>query len=79
MKPREIEYAVYEKPGLLDYFSYMYFGGSAISGPWFEYKDLMQCYRFEGHYKDVQKAHTFFPGLIKLLQVAVLVVYASIL
>jgi hypothetical protein len=46
LKPREIEYAVYEKPGVLDYFSYMYFGGSAISGPWFEYKDLMQCFRF---------------------------------
>ena len=41
LKQREIDFSVQEIPGIIDYFSYMYFGGSAVSGPWFEYKDLM--------------------------------------
>ena len=40
LKSREKEYAQLEKPSLLDFVSYMYFCGSPISGPWFEYKDF---------------------------------------
>ena len=57
----------------------MYFGGSAISGPWFEFKDLMQLFRFEGHYKDVSTVHTLWTGLKSIISVAFLVIYASIL
>jgi hypothetical protein len=57
----------------------MYFGGSAISGPWFEYRDLMQCFRMEGHYKELYKVHTLTQGLKSVMVVFCLVVYASIL
>ena len=79
LKKREIEFSVSEVPSILDYFSYMYFGGSAISGPWFEFKDLMQFFKAEGHYKDVHSAHTLIPGLKSLASVAILVVWGTVL
>ena len=33
--------------------SYLYYCGSTISGPWFEYKDFMQMIRKEGDFKEV--------------------------
>jgi len=41
LKSREEKFAVEEMPSVLDFTSYLYFCGSAMSGPWFEYKDLM--------------------------------------
>lgn len=38
---REKKYAITEGvPSYFDFMSYMYFCGSAISGPWFEFKDF---------------------------------------
>lgn len=40
LKRREIAYAVDEIPSFFDYFSYLYFCGAAISGPFYEFKDF---------------------------------------
>jgi D-alanyl-lipoteichoic acid acyltransferase DltB (MBOAT superfamily) len=53
LKSREILMAVEETPSFFDFLAYMNFAGSSISGPWLEYKDLMQLYRKEGHYKNI--------------------------
>jgi hypothetical protein len=58
---------VKEMPSPFDFTSYMYFCGSAISGPWFEFKDLMQLLRVEGHYKDIHNESTFLPGMSKFI------------
>lgn len=44
---------VKEMPSFYEYMAYMYFCGSSISGPWFEYKDLYDFMRAQGHYKNV--------------------------
>jgi len=41
LKKREIEYASTDGiPSFFDYWSYMYFCGASISGPFYEYKDF---------------------------------------
>lgn len=41
LKSRERKYAITDgRPSFLDYWSYMYFCGAAISGPWYEFKDF---------------------------------------
>jgi len=45
LKPREKVFAVEKRPNVFDYISYMYFCGSAVCGPWFEYKDLMDFFK----------------------------------
>jgi len=67
LKGREKVFAVDEVPSILDFFSYMYFCGAPISGPFLEYKDLIQFFRLEGHYKNVSQASTFWPGLIRFI------------
>jgi len=67
LKSREIKFAVEELPSVLDFTSYMYFCGSAMSGPWFEFKDLMQLFRVEGHYKEIHSIPTFVPGFIRFI------------
>jgi hypothetical protein len=57
----------------------MYFGGSAISGPWFEFKDLMQFFKAEGHYKDVHSANTLIPGLKAMGSVVFLIIFGTVL
>jgi len=37
---RQQQYAVCGKPTLLEFLSYMFFCGGAISGPWYEYTDF---------------------------------------
>ena len=51
LKKREMEYAITEGiPSFFDYWSYMYFCGACISGPFYEYKDFMHYIRREEHY-----------------------------
>lgn len=40
LKSREKVHAISEVPSFWDYWSYMYFCGGAISGPWYEYVDF---------------------------------------
>ena len=40
LKSREIKFALEDTPSFLEFFSYMYFCGAAISGPWYEFKDF---------------------------------------
>ena len=41
LKKREIEYANTDGiPSFFDYWSYMYFCGASIAGPWYEFKDF---------------------------------------
>lgn len=68
LKSREVLMAVEETPSLFDFIAYMNFAGASISGPWLEYKDLMQLYRKEGHYENIDKVSTFVPGFIRFLQ-----------
>jgi hypothetical protein len=68
LKNREVAFAVEEIPSVFDYLSYMYFCGAPISGPWIEYKDLIQFFKFEGHYKNVQETHTVGKALLRFVQ-----------
>jgi hypothetical protein len=79
LKPREKAFAVSEVPTIFEFTSYMYFCGAPISGPWLEYKDLMQFFRKEGHYKDVEKTHTFKPGMIRFVQAWIFVAISGVL
>jgi hypothetical protein len=65
LKTREKAFAVREVPTIFEFTSYMYFCGAPISGPWLEYKDLIQFFRKEEHYKNVDNTHTFWPGIIR--------------
>jgi len=69
LKRREVAFLVKEMPSFYDYMAYMYFCGSAISGPWFEYKDLYDFMRAQGHYKHVHKVSTFWPSIFKVFMV----------
>jgi hypothetical protein len=59
LKGREKLFLIKEMPSFYDYMAYMYFCGSAISGPWFEYKDLYDFLRVQGHYSKVHDVSTF--------------------
>lgn len=63
LKKREKAFAIEEMPSFLDFMSYVYFCGGAISGPWYEYKDFIQMIRSEGHYKNVPS--TLIPALTR--------------
>ena len=39
LKKREKEFAVQDVPSVLDFWTYMYYCGACISGPWYEFKD----------------------------------------
>ena len=46
LKRREIEFANDEgMPNFRDYWSYLYFCGGSISGPWFEFRDFQDYMR----------------------------------
>ena len=68
LKKREVLMAVEETPTLFDFIAYMNFAGGSISGPWYEYKDLMMLYRKEGHYEKIEEVSTFKPGFVRFLQ-----------
>jgi hypothetical protein len=58
---------VEEIPSIFDFLSYMYFCGAPISGPWIEYKDLIQYFRFEGHYEKVNETSTFWLAIMRFV------------
>lgn len=77
LKPREQVYAIEQVPSFFDFFSYLYFCGAAISGPWYEYKDFKQMINKEGNFKDVPS--TVKPALIRYVQSWTCVATGSIL
>lgn len=68
-----------EVPSFYDYMAYMYFCGAAISGPWYEYKDLYDFMRAQGHYENIHKVKTFKASMIKFCTVWLCVIVGSII
>jgi lysophospholipid acyltransferase len=53
LKRRELKYAQEDVPTLFEFLSYLYFVGSCISGPWFEFGDFNDLIKRQGEFKDV--------------------------
>lgn len=79
LKGREKLFMVTEMPSFSDYFAYMYFCGSAISGPWFEFKDLYDFFRAQGHYKRIHEVKTVKPAMERFALVWVCVIVGTII
>jgi D-alanyl-lipoteichoic acid acyltransferase DltB (MBOAT superfamily) len=72
LKKREIEYANEDGlPNFLDFWSYLYFVGGAISGPWYEFKDFQRYMRGQGHYKQIPS--TVKPALQRVFNIVVFI------
>jgi len=62
---RQTEYSIAEKPTFIEFMSYIFFCGGAISGPWYEYKDFRNFINKEAHYKQIPS--TFKPAMIRFV------------
>ena len=66
LKKREIAYAhTGEVPSFFDYWSYMYFCGASISGPFYEFKDFQMYMKSEAHYAKIPS--TLAPTLMRVV------------
>jgi len=77
LKSREKKFAISEGiPTFLDYWSYMYFCGACISGPWYEFKDFQNYMSGKENYKIIP--NTLQPTLVRIFHV-ILMIAASII
>jgi D-alanyl-lipoteichoic acid acyltransferase DltB (MBOAT superfamily) len=61
LKTRELKYAIEDLPSFIEFLSYIYFCGAAISGPWYEFKDFDAMIKLEGDFKAIPS--TWRPAL----------------
>eukprot|EP00350_Pseudokeronopsis_sp_OXSARD2_P011365 CAMPEP_0170566792 /NCGR_PEP_ID=MMETSP0211-20121228/80064_1 /TAXON_ID=311385 /ORGANISM="Pseudokeronopsis sp., Strain OXSARD2" /LENGTH=158 /DNA_ID=CAMNT_0010888061 /DNA_START=212 /DNA_END=688 /DNA_ORIENTATION=+ len=50
---REKYHRIVETPSLLEYTAYTFTSAGALIGPYFEYKDFVDCMYGRGHYKEI--------------------------
>lgn len=77
VKPREMLFALDERPSFFDYMSYIYFSISSICGPWIEYKDLMEFFKAKNNYKDIHSKRSFFPAILLFVSAISCIIYGN--
>jgi len=50
-------------PSLIEYFSYVYFVGGCICGPWFEFSDYIRFVEKKDEYEKIPS--TIIPSLVR--------------
>ena len=63
---REKQYAVKERPSLIEYCDYIYPLASCVIGPSFEYKDWNEFINLKDSYKSMPKNTHFGPAFTRL-------------
>ena len=53
LKSRELAYACESVPSFFEFFSYIYFCGAAISGPWYEFRDFNAMIMRQGDFAKI--------------------------
>ena len=53
LKSRELAYACESVPSFFEFFSYKYFCGAAISGPWYEFRDFNAMIMRQGDFAKI--------------------------
>ena len=64
--PEQKALKVVKMPSLIEYFSYVFFSGGCIMGPFFEYTDYINFIERKSHYSDMP-ANTMIPSLVRLM------------
>jgi D-alanyl-lipoteichoic acid acyltransferase DltB (MBOAT superfamily) len=65
LKARELRFALEETPSFVEFLSYIYFCGAAISGPWYEFSDFNNMINLSGDFASVPS--TVRPALRRYL------------
>jgi len=71
-----MRFALEDAPTFLEFFSYMYFCGAAISGPWYEFKDFDNMIKLTGDFANVPS--TWRPAVRRYIEAWLCVAVGSL-